>query len=59
MKSFLSLAFVVLVFLTVVVGAGLLWYLSSTSEFSRKDSHPATPPNNQSNTPTAATPPPP
>ncbi|MEI7911021.1 MAG: hypothetical protein WCK77_15400 [Verrucomicrobiota bacterium] len=41
MKSFLSLAFVVLVFLSVIVGAGLLWYLSSTSEFSRKDTHPA------------------
>jgi len=46
-KSFLSLGFVLLVFLTVVVAAGLLWYLSATSEFSRKDIHPATHPTNQ------------
>ena len=44
MKSFFSLVFVVLVFLTVVVGAGLLWYLSATSEFTRKPPHPAAAP---------------
>jgi len=43
-KSFFSLAFVVLVFLTVVCGAALLWYLSATSEFTRKAPHPAAEP---------------
>jgi len=45
MKSFFSLFFVFLVLLTVVLVGALLWYLSSTSEFSRKDPHPvASPP---------------
>jgi hypothetical protein len=37
MKSFLTLVFVVLVLITVVGGGGLLFYLSHTTEFSRKD----------------------
>jgi hypothetical protein len=36
-KSFLSLVFVVLVLITVVGGGGLLFYLSYSTEFSRKD----------------------
>ena len=43
-KSYISLAFVVLVFLSVVVAAGLLWYLSTTSEFTRTPPHPASEP---------------
>ncbi|MCX6873381.1 MAG: hypothetical protein NTW21_06170 [Verrucomicrobia bacterium] len=39
MKSCFTLAFVLLVCLTVVGGGGLLWYLSHTTEFSRKDTH--------------------
>lgn len=42
-KSFLSLTFVLLVFLVIVVGGGLLWYLSDTTEFSRKDTPPSRP----------------
>ena len=46
MKSFFTLVFVVLVLVAVVGGGGLLFYLSYTSEFSRKDkrSSPATAP---------------
>ena len=46
MKSFFTLIFVVLVLVAVVGGGGLLFYLSYTTEFSRKDkgSAPATAP---------------
>jgi hypothetical protein len=46
MKSFFTLMFVLLVLIAVVGGGGLLFYLSYTSEFSRKDkgSAPATAP---------------
>jgi hypothetical protein len=39
MKSCFSLTFVLLVFFTLFSVGGLLWYLSYTSEFSRKDTH--------------------
>lgn len=41
MKSLLGLIFVLLVFVTVVGGGALLWYLSKNTEFSRKDAPPA------------------
>lgn len=41
MKSFFSLVFVLLVLAAVVGGGGLLFYLSQTSEFTRKDKRPA------------------
>ncbi|MEI6604610.1 MAG: hypothetical protein WCP35_04825 [Verrucomicrobiota bacterium] len=56
MKSFFSLVFVVLVFLTVVVAAGLLWHLSATSEFTRKVPHPASNPASPPNNSPATTP---
>ena len=37
MKSCLGLLIVLLVFVAVVGGGALIWYLSSTSEFSRKN----------------------
>jgi len=36
MKSCLGLLFTVLAFTIVVGGAGLIWYLSNTAEFSRQ-----------------------
>lgn len=37
MKSCLGILIVFFTFVAVVGGAGVIWYLSSTSEFSRKD----------------------
>jgi hypothetical protein len=37
MKSCLGLLFILLVFTLVVGGGGLIWYLSRSAEFSRKD----------------------
>lgn len=37
MKSCLGILIVFITFVAVVGGAGLIWYLSSTAEFSRKD----------------------
>lgn len=37
MKSFFSLLFALFIFVSVIGVAGLLWYLSATSEFSRKE----------------------
>ena len=56
MKSFISLGFVVAVFLTVVAGGGLLWYVSATSEFVRKAPHPAAEPAAQPGIPPASVP---
>jgi hypothetical protein len=39
MKSFFSLSFILLVFLTIFGTGGLLWYLSYSTEFTRKDTH--------------------
>jgi cytoskeletal protein RodZ len=39
MKSFFSLTFVHLVFIVLFGVGGLLWYLSYTTEFSRRDTH--------------------
>ena len=44
MKSCLGLLFTVLAFTVVVGGAGLIWYLSNTAEFSRQVSTPETTP---------------
>ena len=38
MKSFLGLLFALTIFVLVVGGGGLIWYLSTTSEFSRVES---------------------
>ncbi len=40
MKSCLGLLFVILVFTVVVGGGALIWYLSNSAEFSRKDAPP-------------------
>jgi flagellar basal body-associated protein FliL len=37
MKSFFGMLLVLLVLVAVVGGGALLWYLSDTTEFSRKD----------------------
>jgi len=37
MKSCLSLIFVLVIFVAIVGGTALLWYLSRTTEFSRVD----------------------
>jgi hypothetical protein len=37
MKSCLGLLYILLVFTLVVGGGGLIWYLSHSAEFSRKD----------------------
>ncbi len=37
MKSCLGLLFILAILLAVVGGGGLIWYLSNTAEFSRKD----------------------
>lgn len=39
MKSFFTLTFVLVIFIAVVGGGGLLWYLSYTTKFERKDVH--------------------
>ena len=39
MKSCFSLTFIFLVFIVLFAGGGLLWYLSDTAEFTRKDTH--------------------
>jgi flagellar basal body-associated protein FliL len=49
MKSCLGILIVFFTFVAIVGGAGLIWYLSSTAEFSRKDVPAA-------NAPTAAVP---
>jgi len=41
MKSFLGMILTLLVFVAVVGGGALIWYLSQTAEFSRTDSKPA------------------
>lgn len=42
MKSCLGLLFTLLVFVLVVGGGALIWYLSSTAEFTRNTTPPAT-----------------
>lgn len=37
MKSCLGLLITLLVFVIVIGGGGLIWYLSDTTEFTRKD----------------------
>ncbi|MES2475672.1 MAG: hypothetical protein V4640_07820 [Verrucomicrobiota bacterium] len=37
MKSCLGILLVFFTFIAVIGGAGLIWYLSSTAEFARKD----------------------
>ncbi|MDP3851253.1 MAG: hypothetical protein Q8Q59_12165 [Luteolibacter sp.] len=41
MKSCLGLFFIVMVLTLVLAGGGLIWYLSHSAEFSRKDAAPA------------------
>jgi len=40
-RSFFGMILVLLVFVMVVGGSGLIWYLSRTAEFSRVDRPPA------------------
>jgi hypothetical protein len=37
MKSCLGMIFIILVFVAVIGGGALIWYLSDTAEISRKD----------------------
>jgi hypothetical protein len=41
MKFFLGSIFTLLVFTVVIGGGGLIWYLSETSELTRKEATPA------------------
>ena len=43
MKSCLGILIIFFTFVAVVGGGALIWYLSSTSEFSRKAAAPAAP----------------
>lgn len=41
MKSFFGMLLVLIVLVAVIGGGALLWYLSDTAEYSRKDAPPA------------------